>query len=39
MRRNPVVWFEIYVDDLQRAQHFYEKVIGVTLSKLPTITI
>lgn len=31
---NPVVWFEIYVDDLQRAQKFYENVFQVSLSEL-----
>ena len=31
---NPVVWFEIYVEDMDRAKAFYEKVIGVKLSKL-----
>ena len=24
MQPNPVVWFEIYVSDLQRARNFYE---------------
>ena len=33
--KNPVVWFEIYVDDLKRAQKFYEKVLGVKMSELP----
>ena len=28
---NAVVWFEIYVDDLKRAQQFYEKVLNVKL--------
>lgn len=28
---NPVTWFEIYVDDLQRAKDFYELVFGCTL--------
>lgn len=32
---NPVVWFEIYVDDLQRAQAFYETVFEVKLTELP----
>ena len=36
MKTNPVVWFEIYVDELQRAQKFYEKVFNVKLNKLPT---
>lgn len=29
---NPVVWFEIPVRDLERAQAFYEHVLEVTLS-------
>lgn len=28
---NPVVWFEIYVNDLNRATSFYENVLQVTL--------
>ena len=31
---NPVGWFEIYVEDMQRAKAFYEAVFGVQLSKL-----
>jgi predicted enzyme related to lactoylglutathione lyase len=31
---NPVGWVEIYVKDMDRAKAFYEKVIGVELSKL-----
>lgn len=34
--RNPVVWFEIYVNNLKRAQKFYEKVLNLKLSELPT---
>lgn len=34
--KNPVAWFEIYVDDLKRAQIFYEKVLDIKLSTLPT---
>lgn len=34
MTNNPVGWFEIYVDEMPRAQKFYETVIGVTLEKL-----
>ncbi|MEO9021374.1 MAG: VOC family protein [Ginsengibacter sp.] len=34
--KNPVVWFEIYVDNLTRAQGFYERVLDIKLSKLPT---
>lgn len=33
---NPVGWFEIYVDDMKRAQAFYEQVFGHSLSKLDT---
>ena len=29
MQSNPVVWFEIYVRDLQRAKGFYEAVLQV----------
>ena len=36
MHRNPVVWFEIYVDDLTRATQFYEAVLGVKLEELPS---
>jgi uncharacterized protein len=31
---NPVGWFEIYVQDMERAKAFYEHVLGVKLSKL-----
>lgn len=31
---NPVGWFEIYVDDMNRAKAFYEAVFGVGLIKL-----
>lgn len=34
MKSNPVGWFEIYVQDMARAQTFYESVLGVTFSKL-----
>ena len=34
MSNNPVVWFEIYVDDMARARAFYEAVLGVELSSL-----
>jgi len=32
---NAVGWFEIYVDDAQRARDFYEKVFEVKLEQLP----
>lgn len=31
---NPIVWFEIYVQDIHRAKRFYESVFQVTLQKL-----
>ena len=34
MERNPVGWFEIYVQEMDRAKRFYETVLGLTLSKL-----
>ncbi len=36
MERNPVGWFEIYVNDLDRATKFYETVLGVQLQELPS---
>ncbi|MFG6687435.1 VOC family protein [Mariniflexile sp. HNIBRBA6329] len=32
---NPIVWFEIYVDNMPRAKKFYEAVFQTTLEKLP----
>ena len=32
--QNPVGWFEIYVNDMQRAKSFYEAVLGMQFSKL-----
>ena len=34
MRANPVAWFEIYVQDMERARRFYEGVFATTLSRL-----
>ncbi len=34
MNKNPVSWFEIYVQDLERARKFYESVFDVKLEKL-----
>ncbi|CAL68006.1 VOC family protein [Christiangramia forsetii] len=31
---NPVVWFEIYVNDLNRAKSFYEQVFKTELSEI-----
>ena len=35
MPNNPVGWFEIYVQDMARAQKFYESVLLLHLEKLP----
>ena len=32
---NPVVWFEIYVDDMNRAKKFYETVLGIQTQDFP----
>ncbi|MEO8218689.1 MAG: VOC family protein [Acidobacteriota bacterium] len=34
MDSNPVGWFEIYVQDMERAKKFYESVFQVTLAKI-----
>ena len=34
MTSNPVGWFEIYVQDMNRARQFYEAVFSVQLQKL-----
>jgi predicted enzyme related to lactoylglutathione lyase len=34
MKNNPVAWFEIYCQDLDRAQKFYETVFQAKLTKL-----
>jgi hypothetical protein len=34
MNTNPVTWFEIYVQDLDRAKAFYESVFQTSLEKL-----
>jgi predicted enzyme related to lactoylglutathione lyase len=34
MKHNPVGWFEIYVQDMDRARAFYQSVLGVTLEPL-----
>lgn len=35
MQHNPVRWFEIYVQDMDRARRFYEAVLDVRLGRLP----
>ncbi|HRX30215.1 MAG TPA: VOC family protein [Saprospiraceae bacterium] len=32
---NPVVWFEIYVEDMARAKKFYETVFDLKLNEMP----
>lgn len=34
MNRNPACWFEIYVQDMPRAQKFYETLLATELTKL-----
>ncbi len=34
MAKNPIAWFEIYVDDLVRAKKFYSEVLAVQLEPL-----
>ena len=34
MKNNPVGWFEIYVQDMERAKRFYEAVFQIKLEKL-----
>jgi len=34
MAKNPVAWFEIYVEEMARARKFYETVLDVSLEKL-----
>jgi len=33
---NPIVWFEIYVQDMERAKRFYEAVLKTKLTPLGT---
>jgi len=35
VKPNPVGWFEIYVQDMDRARIFYETVFQTTLERLP----
>jgi predicted enzyme related to lactoylglutathione lyase len=34
MKSNPVVWFEMYVENMERARAFYEATLDVTLEKM-----
>ncbi len=33
-KRNPVGWFEIYVQDMELAKNFYQRIFGVKLQPL-----
>ena len=33
-KRNPVGWFELYVQDIDKAKTFYQNVFGITLERL-----
>jgi predicted enzyme related to lactoylglutathione lyase len=35
-QRNPVGWFEIYMQDIERAKTFYQKTFEVMLQHLPS---
>ena len=36
--KTPIVWFEIYVDNMERASKFYETVLGTQLDEMPVPT-
>ena len=38
MKSNPVVWFEIYVENMARAKAFYEATLEVKLELMPAPT-
>tara|TARA_R110002126_G_scaffold63511_1_gene162666 strand:+ start:1972 stop:2367 length:396 start_codon:yes stop_codon:yes gene_type:complete len=38
MKFNPVVHFEIYVDDMQRAKAFYQTLFEIKLEQIPSPT-
>lgn len=38
MKCNPVVWFEIYVEDMARAKAFYEATFEIKLEIMPAPT-
>lgn len=35
---NPVGWFEIYVENMERAKRFYEQVLDVQMAEIPMPT-
>lgn len=38
MPKDIVCWFEIYVDDIERAKKFYHSVLGLDFEDTPTVT-
>lgn len=36
MNENSICWFEIYVDDLERAKRFYTAVLGTSFHDMPS---
>jgi len=36
MEKNVVNWFEVPVEDMDRAKNFYSKLLGITLSDMPS---
>jgi len=38
IKTNPVVWFEIYVNDMARARKFYETILDIELINMPMET-
>ena len=34
-KQNPVCWFEIYVNDMDRAKKFYSKVLNIEIADAP----
>ena len=39
MARNPVGWFEIYVQDMEKAKAFYEAVLSTSFSRINSPSI
>lgn len=33
--KNPIIWFEIYVSNMDRAKKFYETVFELTMAQIP----
>ena len=36
---NPIVWFEIYVDNMARAVKFYQALLGVSLNRMDEASV